>query len=110
MTHIERCQVLRWLPGGIYPRPCIYHPLEKFTRKYAIECLHIHSRLQMPISVEDPLSYVLNHLPVRKPRNPPETLAEVCRAMPEMDHLYHEQIPPPAPPDPGVSLVNRLLV
>ncbi|CEP16609.1 hypothetical protein [Parasitella parasitica] len=56
---------LGWLPGGI-PRPCVYHPLEKLTRKHGIECLDMHSRLQMPLSVEDHLSYVLNHLPVRK--------------------------------------------
>ncbi|KAI8646105.1 hypothetical protein BD408DRAFT_474100 [Parasitella parasitica] len=73
MTNIERSQVLRWrlgwLPGGI-PSPCIYHPFENFTRKHAIECLHMHSRLQMPLSVDDPLSYLLNHLPSKKPRNP----------------------------------------
>ncbi|CEP19310.1 hypothetical protein [Parasitella parasitica] len=62
MTNIERSQVLRWrlgwLPGGI-PRPCLSHPLEKFTRTHATECLHMHSRLKMPISVEHSLSYVL---------------------------------------------------
>ncbi|KAI8644749.1 hypothetical protein BD408DRAFT_412836 [Parasitella parasitica] len=101
MTNIERSQILgwrlSWLPGGI-PRPCIYHSLENFTRKHAIECLHMHSRLQMPLSIEDPLSYLRKHLPVKKPR------------IHEMDHLFHEQVPPPTPQDPGASMVNWLLV
>lgn len=75
MTHIERSRLIRWrlgwLPGG-QPKPCIYHPSELLTQKHAIRCLHMHRRLQMPHSIADPLSFLLNQLPMVK-RRPPST-------------------------------------
>ncbi|KAI7899581.1 uncharacterized protein BX663DRAFT_532734 [Cokeromyces recurvatus] len=73
MTNTERSQVLRWrlswrlswLPGGI-PRPCPYHPSQTFGRTHSIECLQMHHRLQMPRTVTDPLSFLLNQLPTKK--------------------------------------------
>ncbi|KAI8645991.1 hypothetical protein BD408DRAFT_360552 [Parasitella parasitica] len=52
----------------------------------------------------------------KKPRNPqqafpwPVRWPEICRIMHEMDHLFHGQVPPSTPQDPGASMVNWLLV
>ncbi|KAI7904155.1 uncharacterized protein BX663DRAFT_432013, partial [Cokeromyces recurvatus] len=53
---------LGWLPLG-KPQACPFHPNELFTRSHSFSCLHMHNRLQMPKSIEDPLSYLLNLLP-----------------------------------------------
>ncbi|KAG1322633.1 hypothetical protein G6F62_010134 [Rhizopus arrhizus] len=66
MSNTERSRIVRWrlgwLPGGA-PKPCIYHPNDMFTRSHAICCLHMHRRLQMPLTVPDPLSFLINKLP-----------------------------------------------
>ncbi|KAG1145170.1 hypothetical protein G6F38_005830 [Rhizopus arrhizus] len=69
MSPAERSRLVRWrlgwLPGGV-PKPCIYHPNDLFTRSHSIRCLHMHRRLQMPLTEPDPLSFLLNKLPTKK--------------------------------------------
>ncbi|KAI7899747.1 uncharacterized protein BX663DRAFT_440663, partial [Cokeromyces recurvatus] len=96
---------LGWLPLGkpqAWPLPS--NPNELFTRSHSFSCLHMHNRLQMPKSIEDPLSYLLNLLPstflakeVRKSidawliRWP-----SICAILLKMDYLAHSQIPEPS--------------
>ncbi|KAI8642563.1 hypothetical protein BD408DRAFT_416430 [Parasitella parasitica] len=72
MTRMERSQVLRWrlgwLPGG-KPRPCPFHPTTNLTRAHVTDCLQIHRRLQLPESIKDPLSFLLDLLPLKQPTN-----------------------------------------
>ncbi|EIE90586.1 hypothetical protein G6F46_001525 [Rhizopus delemar] len=72
MIRSECGRVLRWylsyLPGG-KPKSCLYHPNNSFTRSHSIECLHMHGRLQLPLSVEDNMSFILNKLPLKKFRS-----------------------------------------
>ncbi|KAI7905153.1 uncharacterized protein BX663DRAFT_414933, partial [Cokeromyces recurvatus] len=44
------------------PQACLFHPNELFTRSHSFSCLHMYNRLQMPKSIEDPLTYPLNLL------------------------------------------------
>ncbi|KAG1593245.1 hypothetical protein G6F47_009175 [Rhizopus delemar] len=37
-----------------------------FTRSHAIQCLHMHQRLQMPSTEPDPLSFLLSKLPTKR--------------------------------------------
>lgn len=110
MTHIERSRLIRWrlgwLHGGL-PKPCIYHPSELLTRKHAIRCLHMHRRLQMPHSIADPSSFLLNQLPMLKRRSPPTQRDRytvwftrwpvICQILYELDYLQHEKIAPDCP-------------
>ena len=63
MTRKERSRCIRWrlgwLPGG-KPRPCPFHPNQTLTKSHAIQCLNMHNRLQMPSTIKDPLSFLLN--------------------------------------------------
>ncbi|KAG0769884.1 hypothetical protein G6F26_009180 [Rhizopus arrhizus] len=111
MTPVERSRLLRWrlswLPGGL-PKPCIYHPFDLLTRTHATECLHMHRRLQMPQSIPDPLSFLLNKLPTsrKKPtdKNRSKHIAWsirwpiICQILHELDYLHHDQISPDVPP------------
>ncbi|KAI7893291.1 uncharacterized protein EV154DRAFT_386320, partial [Mucor mucedo] len=54
------------VPGG-KPKACPYHPDKNWSRRHATECLHIHRHLYMPITIDDPLSFMTNLLPIRKP-------------------------------------------
>jgi hypothetical protein len=63
MSQAERSRTIRWRLGwlpGVVLKPCIYHPKDIFTKSYAITCL------QMPHTIADPLSFLLNKLPHRK--------------------------------------------
>ncbi|KAG0775063.1 hypothetical protein G6F22_013584 [Rhizopus arrhizus] len=67
MTCSERSRVLRWrlgwLPGG-KPKECIFHPYHNWSRRHAFDCLHVHHRLYLPRSIEDPISPpILNSFP-----------------------------------------------
>ncbi|KAI7903414.1 uncharacterized protein BX663DRAFT_434110, partial [Cokeromyces recurvatus] len=68
-----------------------------------------------PTSIEDPLSFLLNLLPTKKPSTAhlaaPWTIRwpTVCTIIHEMDHIFHEKLPPDPPTDTGASLVNWLL-
>ncbi|KAG1292455.1 hypothetical protein G6F62_004870 [Rhizopus arrhizus] len=114
MSYSERSRLVRWLlgwlPGG-ESKPCIFHPTEKFTRSHAIWCLHMHRRLQMPLSEPDPLSFLLNKLPTKRPK-PPSTLGRpfstaysawtirwpaICLILFELDYLHHGKLPPETP-------------
>ena len=78
------------------------------TRTHAIECLHMHRRLQMPQSIPDPLSFLLNKLPTsrKKPtdKNRSKHIAWsirwpiICQILHELDYLHHDQISPDVPP------------
>ncbi len=116
MTTSERSRVLRWrlgwLPGG-KPKECIFHPSHNWSRQHAIECLHVHHRLYMPTSVEDPISFLLNLLPLHKPCRPSNctswyTLWPIlCTMLHELDYYFHDEFPPD-PVDPGLKLLNWL--
>ncbi|KAI7905638.1 uncharacterized protein BX663DRAFT_535194 [Cokeromyces recurvatus] len=60
MTPSEHSRTIRWRLGCL---PLPSNPNELFTRSHSFSCLHMHNRLQMPKSIEDPLSYLLNLLP-----------------------------------------------
>ncbi|KAG1555955.1 hypothetical protein G6F49_006702 [Rhizopus delemar] len=68
LTRTERNRCVRWrlgwLPGGKL-EPCPSHPTQIPTRQHVIRCLDMHHRLQMPETVQDPLSFLLNKLPNR---------------------------------------------
>ncbi|KAI7905859.1 uncharacterized protein BX663DRAFT_558458 [Cokeromyces recurvatus] len=116
MTHSERSRTIRWrlgwLPGGI-PKACPYHPHVHFSRSHATECLHMHTRLFLPRSIADPLSFLLNHLPQHKHRNSQDVSAwfyrwpVMCTILQEIDYLMHDKLPPPLL-DPGRKLLNWL--
>ncbi|KAG1545308.1 hypothetical protein G6F47_006039 [Rhizopus delemar] len=68
MSKSERSRCIRWrlgwLPDG-KPRPCPKHPMQQLSKNHAINCLDMHRRLFMPETVQDPLSFLLNMLPLR---------------------------------------------
>ncbi|KAG0794063.1 hypothetical protein G6F21_003144 [Rhizopus arrhizus] len=115
MTCSERSRVLRWrlgwLPGG-KPKECIFHPSHNWSRRHAFDCLHVHHRLYLPRSIEDSISFLLNLLPLHKPR---PTASHswfilwpiLCTILHELDYYFHDECPPP-PVDPGVKLLNWL--
>lgn len=107
MTRSERSRCLRWrfgwLPHG-KPQTCPFHPSELFTRKHSISCLQVHRRLCMPHTIEDPISYLLNLLPVnfltKKARQSIDgwliRWPTICAILLEMDCLAHSQVPEPS--------------
>ncbi|KAG1469588.1 hypothetical protein G6F56_003172 [Rhizopus delemar] len=115
MTCSERSHVLRWrlgwLPSG-KPKECIFLPYHNWSRRHAFDCLNVHHRLYLPRSIEDPISFLLNLLPLHTPR-PTEshswfTLWPIlCTILQELDYYFHDECPPP-PVDPGVKLLNWL--
>jgi hypothetical protein len=66
----------------------------------------------MPQSVEDPISHLLNLLPVHPPR-PPDCRSwitiwpVICTILHELDYYFHDELPPP-PIDPVLKLLNWL--
>ncbi|KAG1169845.1 hypothetical protein G6F70_008094 [Rhizopus microsporus] len=68
MSKSERNRCIRWrldwLPGGI-PRPCPKHPAQLLFKKHAVSCLDMYRRLFMADTIRDPLSFLLNMLPLR---------------------------------------------
>ncbi|KAG1136283.1 hypothetical protein G6F36_016164 [Rhizopus arrhizus] len=75
----------------------------------------MHRRLQLPMFVEDPMSFILNKIPLKRLRSSHETSAwsvrwpAVCIILHKMNYLLHDPIlpPPPLPPlGSGVKLVN----
>ncbi|KAG1543416.1 hypothetical protein G6F49_011353 [Rhizopus delemar] len=81
MTRSERSRCVRWRLGWL--------PLD------------MHNRLQMPKSIDDPLSYLLNLLPstffTKKARRSIDAwlirLPSICAILLEMDYLAHSQFP-----------------
>ena len=117
MTHIERSRCIRWrlgwLPGG-KPKECILHPGQHWSRRHLFECLHVHDRLFLPSTIDDPISFLLNLLPLRKPRRPESYASWVvrwpllCQILHELDHFFHDEFPPPID-DPGQKMLKWIL-
>ncbi|KAG1361628.1 hypothetical protein G6F61_014250 [Rhizopus arrhizus] len=115
MSKSERSRCIRWrlgwLPGGRY-KSCPRHPGQSFTKAHTIHCLQMHRRLMMPETISDPLSFLLNMLPTKKPRSPSITLSwtirwpTICRILYELDYLYHVKIPPTPPTHLGQRLLE----
>ncbi|OBZ85224.1 hypothetical protein A0J61_06721 [Choanephora cucurbitarum] len=116
MINQERSYIIRWHLGWL-PHGCpSSYPLlsdHPFTRARAIHCLQIHNRLEMPLPVEDPLSFLLNILPTKKLRSPLESSPwiirwpVICHTLHGMDYLAHSTTP--TPNDPGPLLLQWLL-
>ncbi|KAG1540170.1 hypothetical protein G6F49_012192 [Rhizopus delemar] len=103
MSKSERSRCIRWrlgwLPGG-KPRPCPKHPMQQLSKNHAINCLDMHRRLFMPETVQDPLSFLLNMLPLR-PSIPPSSALTwyqrwpiICSILHELDQLHHDKLIP----------------
>ncbi|CEP14724.1 hypothetical protein [Parasitella parasitica] len=114
---MERSQVLRWRLGwlpGEKPRPCPFHPTANLSRTHATNCLQIHSRLQLPESIQDPLSFLLNLLPLKNPTNAQYSASwavrwpAICLILYELDHIFHNEEIPLAPPNISTLLVEWL--
>ncbi|KAI8992085.1 hypothetical protein BDF20DRAFT_811726, partial [Mycotypha africana] len=63
-----------WLPNSCYSAHCLFQPLCTLTKAHAIECLQVHNRLQLPTTVVDLISHLLNQLatrPIKHRANPP---------------------------------------
>jgi hypothetical protein len=90
MSKSERSRCIRWrlgwLPGARY-KTCPRRPGQPFTKAHAIHCLQMHRRLMMPEAISDPLSFLLNMLPTRRPRSPNTALSwsirwtNICRIL-----------------------------
>ncbi|CEP10074.1 hypothetical protein [Parasitella parasitica] len=115
MTCSERSRVLRWrlgwLPGG-KPKECILHPGHNWSRRHVYECLSVHDRLYLPRSIEDPISFLLNLLPLHKlrPTDHHNWVVQwpiLCTILHELDYYFHDECPPP-PEDPGAELLSWL--
>ncbi|KAI9483978.1 MAG: hypothetical protein EXX96DRAFT_478603, partial [Benjaminiella poitrasii] len=87
------------LPDGCF-HPCLYYPTAHFSRAHAIQCLHMHRRLFLPVPIEDHLSFLLNLLPTTKPRQYSEGSSWfvrwpiICTILHELKHLFHHKLPP----------------
>jgi hypothetical protein len=46
------------------PKEYSFHPKQNWNRHHAFECLHIHQRLYLPPTIIDPISFLLNLLPL----------------------------------------------
>ncbi|KAG1476063.1 hypothetical protein G6F45_014077 [Rhizopus arrhizus] len=117
MSKSERSRCIRWrlgwLPGGRY-KTCPRHPDQSFTKAHAIHCLQMHRRLMMPETISDPLSFLLNILPARKPRSFNTTLSWtlrwpiICTILYELDYLHHTKHLPTPPTHLGQRLLEWL--
>ncbi|CEP13597.1 hypothetical protein [Parasitella parasitica] len=107
MTKSERSRCVRWRLGWLplgKPQVCPFHPNTLFSRSHSFSCLNMHNRLQMPKSIEDPLSYLLNCLPptflTKKARSSIDIWLirwpTICAILLEMDYLAHSHVPDPS--------------
>ncbi|KAI7902279.1 uncharacterized protein BX663DRAFT_412026, partial [Cokeromyces recurvatus] len=50
----------------------------------------VHQHLYHPTFISDPLSFILNLLPIWKPKSPLWIVhwPEICTLLPELDYLY----------------------
>ncbi|KAI9482702.1 MAG: hypothetical protein EXX96DRAFT_630717 [Benjaminiella poitrasii] len=94
---------LGWLPNGYstYCPPLPAHPSQRLTRQHAIICLQMHCRLQMPETIEDSLSFLLNQLPTKKTISSHSVspwhirCPSICLILHELDQLqYNKSILP----------------
>ncbi|EPB88091.1 hypothetical protein HMPREF1544_05153 [Mucor circinelloides 1006PhL] len=115
MTQGERSRCLRWrlgwLPSG-HSTFCPLHPDRSLTKSHAIKCLQMHRRLMTPETITDPLSFLLNLLPTRRPKSPSKAIPwnirwpAICTILFELDYLQHSKIPPSPPINLGQRLLN----
>ncbi|KAG0966415.1 hypothetical protein G6F31_004783 [Rhizopus arrhizus] len=120
MSKSERSRCIRWrlgwLPGG-KPRPCPKHLTQQLSKSHAINCLDMHRRLFMPETIRDPLSFLLNMLPLRPLVLPNLALTWsqrwpiICSILYELDQLHHDKLIPIKYPHGQKLLVwlNRFL-
>ncbi|KAG1501746.1 hypothetical protein G6F52_012433 [Rhizopus delemar] len=95
------CWRLGWIPGG-KSRPCPKRPMQQLSKNHAINCLDMHRRLFIPETVQDPLSFLLNILPLRPSISPPPSSAltwhqrwPIIRSiLHELDQLHHDKLIP----------------
>ncbi|CEP20125.1 hypothetical protein [Parasitella parasitica] len=110
MTCSEHSRVRRWLLGWLpsgKPKECLFHPGHNWSRRHVYECLFVHVR-----SIEDPISFLLNLLPLHKPRptdhhNWVVLWPILYTILHELDYYFHDECPPP-PVNPGAKLLNWL--
>ncbi|KAI9310188.1 hypothetical protein BX666DRAFT_1870800 [Dichotomocladium elegans] len=99
MTRMERSRCIRWrlgwLPGG-KPRSCPRCANARgTTRTHLIECLNLHIRLNVDPQTPDPISYVLNMLPMSRPnahtrqRYWTHTWPILCDILDELESIHH---------------------
>ena len=117
MTRIERDRCLRWrfgwLPLGKL-QPCPFHPSELFNKRHSIQCLQMYTRLFLPQTIEDPLSFLLNKIPQKTKKIPKLSITAwlirwpvICSILHEMDYLAHKQLPVPVH-NPGNLFIQQL--
>ena len=86
----------RWLPGG-RPMPCPLYPNQMLTKTHAIQCLNMHNRLQISSTMKEPLSFLLDLLPIKLPCSSHAVAPWILRwstiysILFEPDHLYHHR-------------------
>jgi hypothetical protein len=49
------------------PCPCPLYPNQTLTKTHAIQCLNMHNRLQISSTMKEPLSFLLDLLPIKLP-------------------------------------------
>jgi hypothetical protein len=117
MTRTERnrrvhCH-LDWLPGG-KPVPCPKNSIKMLAKQHVIRCLDMQHRLQMPETVQDPLSFLLNKLPNRIPCSSHSASSwfirwpVICTILYELDYLFHDKDQPSPPFQPGQRFLDWL--
>ncbi|KAI9470611.1 MAG: hypothetical protein EXX96DRAFT_490702, partial [Benjaminiella poitrasii] len=115
MSFVESSRCVRWrlgwLPNG-YSTYCPTHPSQRLTRPRAIICLQMHRRLQMPETIDDPLSFLLSQLPTKKPVSSRSVSTwhirwpSICLILHELDQLQHNKLIIFTPPNPGQRLLD----
>ncbi|KAI9485897.1 MAG: hypothetical protein EXX96DRAFT_546942 [Benjaminiella poitrasii] len=90
------------------------HPSQRLTRRHAVICLQLHRRLQMPETIENPLSFLLNQLPTKKPVSSHSVSPwhirwpSICLILDELDQLQYNKLTLPTPLNPGQRLLDWL--
>lgn len=121
MSTAERSRCVRWrigwLPGG-KPRACPRcHEQKGTTRPHLIKCINMHIRLEIHYSIEDPISWIFNHLPKSRPRKTTirhywqSIWPTVCLILDELEHIQHPEYQPNSAyseNNPGHHLVQWL--
>ncbi|KAI8982359.1 hypothetical protein BDF20DRAFT_866483 [Mycotypha africana] len=68
MSFIEHSRCLRWRLGWLptnYSAHCQFQPSITLSKTLANECIQMHNRLQLPTTITDPISHLMNQLPTR---------------------------------------------
>ncbi|EIE80299.1 hypothetical protein G6F46_005198 [Rhizopus delemar] len=116
MTRLERDRCLRWSLGGLpegKPKPCPYHRSHLSTKQHSIRRLNVRLRLQMPLSVLGPLSFLLNQLSKKPLLSPQKAVAWRVRwlviytLLHELDYLAYKETTT-IPLEPGAQHLKWL--